>query len=62
MPQRSVMMKEKVQAALDQIRPNLQRDGGDVELVEVTVRNRDAIRDVLLADLARMHGEYHGPG
>lgn len=30
------MMKEKVQAALDQIRPNLQRDGGDVELVDVT--------------------------
>jgi len=29
-------MKEKVQAALDQIRPNLQRDGGDVELVDVT--------------------------
>ena len=30
------MMKEKVQAALDQVRPNLQRDGGDVELVDVT--------------------------
>ena len=29
-------MKEKVQAALDQVRPNLQRDGGDVELVDVT--------------------------
>ncbi len=28
-------MKEKVQAALDKIRPNLQADGGDVELVEV---------------------------
>ena len=28
-------MKEKVQAALDQIRPNLQADGGDIELVEV---------------------------
>ena len=28
-------MKEKVQAAIDQIRPTLQRDGGDVELVEV---------------------------
>lgn len=28
-------MKERVQAALDKIRPALQRDGGDVELVEV---------------------------
>ena len=29
-------MKEQVQAALDQIRPMLQADGGDVELVDVT--------------------------
>jgi Fe-S cluster biogenesis protein NfuA len=29
-------MKEKVQAAIDKIRPMLQSDGGDVELVEVT--------------------------
>ena len=28
-------MKEKVQAALDQIRPALQADGGDVELVNI---------------------------
>jgi len=28
-------MQEKVQAALDLIRPALQADGGDVELVEV---------------------------
>ncbi len=28
-------MKEKVQAALDKVRPSLQRDGGDVELVDV---------------------------
>jgi Fe-S cluster biogenesis protein NfuA len=28
-------MKEKVQEALDRIRPMLQADGGDVELVEV---------------------------
>jgi len=37
-------MKEKVQEVLDKIRPMLQRDGGDVELVEVvedgTVRVR----------------------
>jgi Fe-S cluster biogenesis protein NfuA len=29
-------MLEKVQAALDQIRPMLKRDGGDAELIEVT--------------------------
>jgi Fe-S cluster biogenesis protein NfuA len=28
-------MKEKVQAAIDKIRPMLQADGGDVELVDV---------------------------
>ncbi|MHB1420635.1 MAG: NifU family protein [Bacillota bacterium] len=28
-------MKEKVQEALEQVRPALQRDGGDVELVDV---------------------------
>lgn len=28
-------MQEKVQAALDQIRPALQADGGDIELVNV---------------------------
>lgn len=29
-------MREKVEAALGDVRPALQRDGGDVELVEVT--------------------------
>jgi len=29
-------MKEKVEAALNKVRPALQADGGDVELVEVT--------------------------
>lgn len=29
-------MREKVEEALDQIRPSLQADGGDVELIEVT--------------------------
>jgi Fe-S cluster biogenesis protein NfuA len=28
-------MKEKVQKAIDKIRPSLQADGGDVELVDV---------------------------
>ncbi|MCK4917471.1 MAG: NifU family protein, partial [Candidatus Omnitrophica bacterium] len=30
------MLKEKVEKALELIRPMLQDDGGDVELVEVT--------------------------
>ena len=30
------MMKENIQKAINQIRPNLQADGGDVELVDVT--------------------------
>jgi len=29
-------MKEKVEAALNKVRPLLQADGGDVELIEVT--------------------------
>ncbi len=29
-------MKEKVESVLEKIKPALQRDGGDVELVEVT--------------------------
>lgn len=29
-------MKERVKVALEKIRPSLQADGGDVELVEVT--------------------------
>jgi Fe-S cluster biogenesis protein NfuA len=30
-------IREKVQAALDKVRPYLQGDGGDVELVDITV-------------------------
>jgi Fe-S cluster biogenesis protein NfuA len=30
-----MMMKEKVSEAINQIRPSLQADGGDVELVDV---------------------------
>jgi Fe-S cluster biogenesis protein NfuA len=29
-------MREKIEAVLDQIRPNLVRDGGNVELVDAT--------------------------
>lgn len=30
------IMKEKVQQVINEIRPNLQADGGDIELVDVT--------------------------
>ena len=29
-------MKEKVQKAIDELRPHLQADGGDIEMVDVT--------------------------
>ena len=32
---RENIMKEQVQAVIDRIRPSLQADGGDVELVEI---------------------------
>lgn len=37
-------MKERVQAALDKVRPHLQADGGDVELVEITEGNVVKVR------------------
>ncbi len=37
-------MKERVQAALDKVRPHLQADGGDVELVEITEGNVVRVR------------------
>ncbi|MBN1603969.1 MAG: NifU family protein [Chitinispirillaceae bacterium] len=47
-------MKEKVQELIEQIRPNLQADGGDIELVDVTA---DGIVKV------RLRGACHGcPG
>lgn len=37
-------MEEKVKAEVEKIRPYLQRDGGDVELVEVTEDNIVKVR------------------
>jgi Fe-S cluster biogenesis protein NfuA len=34
--ERGIRVKEKVMAVLDEIRPSLQADGGDVELVDVS--------------------------
>lgn len=43
-------LREKVQAVLDQIRPNLQADGGDVELLDIV----DGVAQV------RLQGACHG--
>lgn len=37
-------MEEKINNALDQIRPFLQRDGGDIEFVEYTENNVVKVR------------------
>ncbi|SCJ99420.1 Fe/S biogenesis protein nfuA [uncultured Eubacterium sp.] len=37
-------MEDKIKAALDQIRPVLQRDGGDIEFVELTEDNIVKVR------------------
>jgi Fe-S cluster biogenesis protein NfuA len=36
MSQEEQTIKEKVSSLIDRIRPNLQADGGDIELIEVT--------------------------
>ncbi|MBF0213091.1 MAG: NifU family protein [Magnetococcales bacterium] len=37
-------MRDQVQKVLDEVRPMLQRDGGDVELVDVTADNIVQVR------------------
>jgi Fe-S cluster biogenesis protein NfuA len=54
-------MREKVQAAIDKIRPMLQRDGGDVELVDVqdgivTVRLRGACAGCPMSQMTLKNG------
>lgn len=54
-------MKEKVQQAIDKIRPALQRDGGDVELVDVkdgivTVRLVGACRGCPMSQMTLKNG------
>ncbi len=41
---REVIMEEKVKEAIDKIRPYLQADGGDIELVEVTDDGKVKVR------------------
>jgi Fe-S cluster biogenesis protein NfuA len=43
-------MKDRVQKAINQIRPNLQADGGDVELVDVA---EDGVVKVRLTEACR---------
>lgn len=38
------MLKEKVEEALDKIRPALQADGGDLELIDVTEDGKVKVR------------------
>ncbi len=54
-------MKEAVISALEKIRPMLQRDGGDVELVDVrdgvvTVRLRGACRGCPMSQMTLKNG------
>ena len=47
-------MKEQIQAVIDEIRPSLQADGGDIELVNVTPEGMVQVR---------LQGACHGcPG
>lgn len=38
------MLRDKVEAALDKIRPALQADGGDLELIDVTDDGKVTVR------------------
>ena len=55
-------MEERIQAALDKIRPALQADGGDVEFVEMTedgvvkVRLQGACRGCPMSQLTLANG------
>jgi Fe-S cluster biogenesis protein NfuA len=56
-----VAVKEKVQEAIDKIRPMLQRDGGDVELVDVsdgivTVRLKGACAGCAMSQMTLKNG------
>ena len=55
------MMKEKVQTTLDKIRPMLQADGGDVELIDVkdgivTVRLQGACKGCPMSQMTLKNG------
>lgn len=55
-------MKEKVEKAIEKIRPHLQADGGDIELVEVSadgvvsVRLKGACGCCPMAQMTMQHG------
>jgi len=39
-----VLDKDKIQAVLDKIRPSIQADGGDVDLIEIKADNTVVVR------------------
>ncbi len=41
---RGEIMKEKVLAAIQKVRPSLQADGGDIELISVTPEGKVSVR------------------
>ncbi|CAN2042311.1 NFU1 iron-sulfur cluster scaffold homolog, mitochondrial [Candidatus Magnetomoraceae bacterium gMMP-15] len=54
-------MKEKVQASLNKVRPTLQADGGDVELIDVvdgvvTVRLQGACKGCPMSQITLKNG------
>ena len=54
-------MKEKVAAVIEEIRPNLQADGGDIELVDVVdgvvqVRLKGACAGCPMSQMTLTHG------
>jgi len=58
---KEVVMKEKIQAVIDKIRPMLQADGGDVELVDVidgvvTVRLQGACAGCPMSQITLKNG------
>jgi Fe-S cluster biogenesis protein NfuA len=58
---REMTVREKVQEAIEKIRPMLQRDGGDVELVDVqdgivTVRLKGACHGCPMAQMTLKNG------
>jgi Fe-S cluster biogenesis protein NfuA len=60
-PRRTIKMKELVQAVIDKIRPMLQADGGDVELVGVEggvvkVRLQGACRGCPMSQMTLKNG------
>jgi Fe-S cluster biogenesis protein NfuA len=55
----NMITKERVQAVLDRVRPFLQSDGGDIELVEVRGNSADVRLTGLCAGCPSAHMTLH---